>query len=331
MDSYKIPKLRVSSRLYRVNDDEQTPNLGPVAAVLPRRTLVMPATSSAHHKGNVLISEYRNHLFAAGRSEGTVAQRLGHVEQLQHRHGDLLEITSEILEADLAKMRLAGFAAETRKSFRASYRSFYGWARKKGYRADDPSGDLLAIRIPLTVPRIAPDDVVQHALITATVEHRAMILLARLACLRLAELTTLRTTAREHDALRILGKGEKERIVYVNAELMHVLLEREREIGEGYYFPGRFGGCMHPQSVNKIITRVTGCNPHSLRHAGATAAYRATKDLRAVQAMLGHASMATTQRYLHLDQESMRAAAEGTSFLAPAPRTFQSYAQSIAA
>jgi site-specific recombinase XerD len=264
-----------------------------------------------------LLTEYRNHLYASGRSEGTVKQRITHIEELLIRHRSLESITTADLERHLAGMRKRGLAPETMKSVRSSYRLFFAWAHSTGRIPTDPAHALEAIHIPVRVPRIAPDDVVQTALITATLEQRTMIMLARLACLRLTELTTLHTRAREHDALRIRGKGDKERIVYINDDLMQTLLEREREIGGGYYFPGRFGAYMHPQSVNKIITRVTGCNPHSLRHAGATAAYRATRDLRAVQQMLGHASMATTQRYLHLDEDAMRRAAAGTAFITP--------------
>lgn len=261
-----------------------------------------------------MFTQYRNHLYAAGNAAGTVHQRLAHIEALRFRYPDLLTVTTANLEAELARMRVGGLSAETRKSVRASYRRFYRWAQKQQLILLDPADDLEAIRVPITVPRIAPDDVVQLSLITATQRDATMILLGRLACLRLTELTTLRTTAREHDALRIKGKGEKQRIVYINSDLMEALLEREAEVGKGFYFPGRWGGPMHPQSVNKIITRVTGCNPHSLRHAGATAAYRSTHDLRAVQQMLGHASMATTQRYLHLDENAMRLAAAGTAF-----------------
>jgi len=56
---------------------------------------------------------------------------------------------------------------------------------------------------------------------------------------------------------------------------------------------------MHRVAVERRIQRATGWNPHSLRHVGATAAYEATGDLRAVQEFLGHASLATTERYLH--------------------------------
>jgi site-specific recombinase XerC len=262
----------------------------------------------------MLIHTFRNHLLAAGRGEGTVKQRVGHIEAIRRRHPDLLSVTKHDLEAILAAMRLSGASAEYRRSYRSSMMVFFEWVHAQGLMAEDPARDLESIRVPLTVPRIAPDDVVQLSLITAELRDRAMILLARLACLRLSELTMLHTKARRHDELRILGKGEKERIVYINDDLMQVLLEREAELGGGFYFPGRWGGFMHPQAVNKIITRVTGCNPHSLRHAGATAAYEATGDLRAVQLMLGHASIATTQRYLHSGQQAGRRVAAGTSF-----------------
>jgi integrase len=159
---------------------------------------------------------------------------------------------------------------------------------------------------------VAPDDDLEAALTVATPSQRAMVLLARYGCLRLTELTTLHTRAREGERLRVIGKGDKERIVFANEPLLFALHALERAQGPGYYFPGLNGPHMHPMSVNKIITRVTGWNPHSLRHAGATAAYNATGDLRGVQEMLGHASLATTQRYLHLDDAARRRVAEGT-------------------
>ena len=264
---------------------------------------------------SMILHLYRNHLLSGHHTEGTVRQRLGHIERLSRRHPNLTAVSSEDLEGMLAEMRLAKMSAEHRKAARSSYRVFYQWAARKRFVSEDPSADLVAVPVPATVPRIAPDDVVQLSLVCAAVEHQAMVLLARLACLRLSELTMLPLSARRHDTLTILGKGEKERLVYINDDLMHVLLQREREVaGARFYFPGRFGSHMHPQSVNKIITRVTGCNPHSLRHAGATAAYNETGDLREVQRMLGHASMATTQRYLHTDPERGRIVASATSF-----------------
>lgn len=271
-----------------------------------------------------MIKSYTAHLQSAGLAHGTVKQRLAHIRALRRRYGNPLTLTTQDLEGALATMRELGHAAETRKSARASYRSFYKWATACGIMGEDPAAPLRPIRIPVTVPRVAPDGDLQYALITATDHETAMIMLARFACLRLSELASLHTRHREGDRLRITGKGDKQRIVYLNDEVLHALLDLERTQGSGYYFPGRFGGYMHPAAVNKIITRKTGWNPHSLRHAGATAAYKATRDLRSVQLMLGHASMATTQRYLHPDDEALRAAAAGTGFargLSVMPRT----------
>lgn len=258
-----------------------------------------------------MLIRYRTHLLASGRAAGTVQRRLMYIEHLLAVYPHLERITTADLEQWLADRRHS-HKAETRKAMRSSFRVFFSWAADNGYIAHDPSKALLPIRIPATVPRLAPDDAVRAALQHATLEQRGMILLARLGCLRLTELTTLRLEARQDDTLTVLGKGEKERLVYLNPLLLDTLQQLE-QVREDWYFPGRFGGHLHPQSVNKIIQRVTGCNPHSLRHAGATAAFRATHDLRAVQEMLGHASMATTQRYLHLDEDARRAVALGTS------------------
>lgn len=258
-----------------------------------------------------MLTLYRDHLLAAGRGEGTARLYTGHIEHLQRFHPDLAAVTLEDLKAYLAVRRT--LAGNTRKSMRSAFRSFFGWAHTYAGFPTDPAYQLEPISVPWTVPHVAADDVVQLGLITADDQLTAMILLGRYGCLRLTELTTLHTRAREHDLLRIRGKGEKERLVPANDELLHALLTLERRLGGGYYFPGRFGGHMHPQAVNKIITRHLGTNPHSLRHAGATAAYEATGDLRAVQMLLGHASLATTQRYLHIGMDAVRRAAAGTT------------------
>ncbi|ROS62220.1 site-specific recombinase XerD [Frigoribacterium sp. PhB160] len=259
-----------------------------------------------------MMKEYRNSLLAAGRSLGTVKQRLGHIEHLHALHPDLMSVTLPDLERFLAERRTS-HSAETRKSMRSSFRTFYGWAHRTGRIAEDPSLGLAPIRVPRKVPRLAADGEVQLALVGSTLEESAMILLGRLAGLRLSEIATLHTKHREYDVLRITGKGEKQRRVPINDDLMQVLLELEDERQGGYYFPGRYGGHMHPASVNKIITRRLGANPHSLRHAAATSAYNGTRDLRAVQDFLGHSSLATTERYLHVGLDAVRAAAAATS------------------
>ena len=271
-----------------------------------------PIVSLEQRRGAMMLRDYRNHLRAAGRAEGTVTQRLLHLDHLSRRV-PLLAASEQDLVDYLASKRDT-HSAEARKSMRTSMRTFYKWATRKGLIEENPALELAAITVPRTVARIAPDDDLQAALITAPIHVQAMIMLARFGCLRLAELTTLHTRHRTGNLLRITGKGSKTRIVPANADLMRVLLELEREQGDGYYFPGRYGAHMHVTAVGKIITRATGWNPHSLRHAGATAAYLATGDLRGVQEFLGHASLATTERYLHTTLEQVCRVADATSF-----------------
>lgn len=261
------------------------------------------------------LQQYENHLLATRHSVATTRAYIGHLVRFSRVHPNIYTVTTADLEEYMAQRR--HLSAESLKSIRAAFRSFYRWAAREHLIVTSPADALERIPIPRVMPRLAPDDQVQLALLTATDQQRAMVLLGRLACLRLTELTTLHMKHREDDILRVTGKGEKQRLVPIADDLMPILLKLERSQGYGYYFPGRWGGNMHPQSVNKIITRVTGTNPHSLRHAGATAAYRATRNLRAVQELLGHSSLATTQRYLHTTLDEVRAAAQGTAFTHP--------------
>lgn len=270
-------------------------------------------TATVPTTGDAMLGNYVSYLYAAGRGVGTAKVYLNRLHGLRMQHPDLTAVTTDNLIDYLADRRTT-HAAETRKGMRTTFRSFYAWTFQQGITPTDPAYPLPKISIPATVPRMAPDDLVQLALITADTQLTGMVMLARFGCLRLSELTTLRTDHRQGDMLRITGKGEKQRLVPINDQLMHSLLTLEREQGDGFYFPGRWGGSLHPQSVNKIITRKLGTNPHSLRHAGATAAYNATGDLRAVQLLLGHSSIATTQRYLHVGMDAVRRAAAGTTF-----------------
>lgn len=260
-----------------------------------------------------LLKAFRRHLLARGLAVGTIRMRVDTIANLAASCGDLTQITLEQLEDQLARRRRT-HSAESRKSTRSAWRVFYAWMVRTGQMEEDPTKLLQPVYVPQKTGRIASDEMVVNALKLATLPEKAMILLARYAGLRLSELTNLHMRDREGDQLRIVGKGGKQRLVPINPELLQILERLEVMRGsDDYYFPGLFGGAMHPQSVEKIIKRRLGMNPHSLRHAAATAAYRGTGDLRSVQEMLGHASLATTQRYLHVDPEGIRAAAAATS------------------
>lgn len=259
-----------------------------------------------------MINDYRRHLLAAGRRARTIELRAYWLLRIQSECGPLALVSASQLEDFLAQ----DWKPETRKSIRSTVRGFYMWATKTGRVTEDPSIDLESVRIPVTVPNVAVDLDVARALRSLDTHLVAMIALARFACLRLDEITTLRTDHRHGETIRFEGKGGSHRIVYLHPEAARALDTLERDQGHGYYFPGRYGGHLHKHTIYAKIKRSTNWNPHALRHAGATAAYRSTNDLRAIQAMLGHTSIATTQKYLHLDGDAQRRAAFATSLAA---------------
>lgn len=258
-----------------------------------------------------VLRAFRMHMLAGGRTEATVDAYMWRLQALADRlKVPLLEATAEDLVEYVAMHRR--FAAETRKSIRSKLRTFYGWATNTGRIPESPADALPTIRVHVVPGRVADDAELSAALAKATDVERAAILLARNAGLRLSEMANLNTHDRDGESLRILGKGEKPRLIPIGRDLAEALDLLERRQGKGFYFRARFGddAPMHAQSLHKIIKRATGWNPHSLRHAAATAAYRATGDLRAVQEMLGHASVATTQRYVHTSEAQIRAAVD---------------------
>lgn len=261
----------------------------------------------------VLLTAFSTHLLAAGRGPGTVRLRLVHMKQLAEEHPDLLAVTFHDLESYFAARRMT-HKAETRKSLRSSFRAFYAWATEEELIVRDPSARLAPIRVPSTVPRMAPDAAIEAALERATPTERAIILLGRLGCLRRAEIASLHMRDRDRDVLHVTGKGEKRRAVYCHGPLVDALVELEQHHDFGYYFPGRAGGHMQADTVHHIISTLTGWNPHSLRHAGATDVYHTSKDIHSLQQILGHASIATTERYIHADEDALRSAVAGMRF-----------------
>lgn len=260
---------------------------------------------------DTLTNGWTDSLNARHLSPNTIKLRTYYITRIA-QHTNLNTATLTDLQHALATY--ANRKPETLKTIRASLRSFYEWAHDTGHRTDNPAQKLQPIRIPQTIPHIAPDEDIQTAINNAPLRERAMLQLARLACLRVNEITTLHTSNRHDDHLIIEGKGNKQRRVYLHPDLAATLNELEHQQGPGWYFPSPNGGHLNRITVGKYIKRACGHNPHSLRHAGATAAFRATRDLRAVQILLGHSKIEATQRYLHVDEDGLRAVSLATSF-----------------
>lgn len=202
------------------------------------------------------------------------------------------------------------WSAQTRRSVAATMRGFYSWyerkVRKTAARLDaNPTEAILPIRIPRTLPRPVPHEVIANALNHDDPATRLAVALGAYAGLRRMEITTLRAEHRVDSSLLVKGKGAKERLVPIHPQLAPMLT-----LDAGYYFPGRTTGHCHPSVVQKKVRIALGppWHTHSLRHAFATAVYKATHDLRAVQLLLGHASLTTTEIYLLLMTDDLESA-----------------------
>lgn len=196
-------------------------------------------------------------------------------------------------------------APATRNAYLSAIRTFYKWATAQGHVAEDPAKDIENARTPRRLPRpIARDDLAK-AMFVADNRMRLVLSLGAYGGLRQGEIGGLRGSDidLQNKTIRILGKGGAERVIPLAAQVEQSL------IAHGF----RQGRLILPDSLNSRQSRFIsdivrahfvnlrmpwGC--HSLRHYFATEVFRQTKDLLLVSHLLGHASVATTQKYCAL-------------------------------
>lgn len=208
---------------------------------------------------------------------------------------------------------LAGreWSRETRRSSLAALRSFFGWASREGICAADLTADLARLRPVPGVPRPAGEADVTAALSRADPRTRLMVDLAARHGLRRGEIAVVAADdlmrSMQGWALVVHGKGGRDRVVPL-LDPTAVEIRRQLEDGRRWLFPGR-AGHLTAGHVGVLIGRMLppGTTPHMLRHRFATVVYRSTRDILTLQRLLGHVSVATTQRYAAPDPDALRA------------------------
>lgn len=249
------------------------------------------------------VGGFHQHLKAVGRTQGTIRTRLHYVHRmLSDIDASPWAITAEQLEAWLAGH--TEWTPATRRSAIASARLFFRWAQRAGHRLDDPTIYLDSPRTPRPCPKVMPCEVLRDALRNADDDTRWLLRLLATTGLRRAEAAQVHSRDVEGDWLRVHGKGGVTRLVPLPEDVRDWLLSQQ-----GWAFPSAYGGHVQADAITKRVKRATGRTPHSLRHRYATLAYQQSHDLRAVQRLLGHASIATTQLYVGSGLDEARAAA----------------------
>lgn len=241
-------------------------------------------------------------------------------------------LTLPLLRRWLSALTEQGLARSSVARRASAARSFTAWLMRRGVLTSDPGVRLASPRVRATLPVVLDQSsaasVMEHAAVAADdadpmrIRDRAIIELLYASGCRVAELCGLDLDDVDHAnrRLRILGKGDKERVVPFGtpAEIaLHQWLAVRSTIpprdGEFAVFLGARGRRIDQRAVRRLVrtlTRdagVTPVSPHGLRHSAATHVLEGGADLRTVQELLGHASLATTQRYTHVSVERLRA------------------------
>jgi integrase/recombinase XerD len=211
----------------------------------------------------------------------------------------------------------------------SSFRRFFRYLVREGVVREDPTAQIAMPKIGRSLPKSLTEEEVE-ALLSAPVvsdplgnRDRAMLEVLYATGLRVSELVNLRhgQVNINQGVIRILGKGNRERLIPLGEEAMRwltefangarseILLERQTD----YLFPTRRGDRMTRQAFWHIIKRYArksniskDLSPHTLRHAFATHLLNHGADLRVVQMLLGHSDLSTTQIYTHVARERLK-------------------------
>jgi integrase/recombinase XerC len=265
---------------------------------------------------------------------GDVRSLLEHAAQGDIGAPDGLDIT--VLRRWLAGQHGTGHARATRARRAAAARAFTAWACKGGWLRRDPGPLLGTAKIGRRLPQVPRQDQMAAVLSVPRSSGRgpeAELALRDTAIMELLYATGIRVSElcgldiddldEGRNTVRVLGKGGRERTVPVGLPAVRAVAAWKRagrpslaRPGSGpALFLGARGGRLDPRTARRVVharlaavTGVPDSGPHGLRHAAATHLLEGGADLRSVQEILGHASLASTQIYTHVSVERLTAA-----------------------
>jgi len=288
-----------------------------------RRPDVLPATPLPHA---ALHADFARHL--TGRPAHTRNAYLRDVAQLFALTPETppQRLTRAQVSRCLATLHGRGLSGRSLARMLSAWRALFRWLLDADRTLrDDPTVGLKAPKSAKRLPSaLTPDEAAKLVAIDGdddlAVRDRALVELAYSSGLRLAELAGLDIDRLDLTTgeVRVVGKGSKERIVPVGAPARAALgawLARRAELADGEeraMFVGVRGARMSPRTIERRLAAWAirqglsrHVHPHMLRHSFASHVLQSSGDLRAVQEMLGHASIASTQVYTHLDFQAL--------------------------
>lgn len=252
---------------------------------------------------------------------------------------DLLDISHKQLRSYLAQLYAARYASRTINRHLSAIRAWYKWLVRKGLTKKDSASALASPKIPKTLPHVLSESSIEKLLATCQedtvcgLRDRALLELLYATGCRISEAAHLCVSDISFDSkqVRLFGKGSKERIVPIYPEcarILHmyltnarpVLLSKQKNQGQSqtnqHVFISTRGKAMSDQALRYVFEHYMRLShlpematPHTMRHSFATELLSHGADLRSVQELLGHASLATTQIYTHVSVNALKDAA----------------------
>ncbi len=246
-----------------------------------------------------------------------------------HGIGDVASITPGALREFVYHLKDLGLAGSSIRRNISAIRTWYRILLAEGIVTQDPSERLDSPQRWRTLPEVLSVDDITRLMTAPSLEEplafrdRAMLELAYGAGLRVSEWIGLAVSdvLLEDSIVRVFGKGSKERLVPIGRSAIGAVAVYTRELrpvlergqGKGILFLNSQGRPLSRMGAWKILRKYVTMagiekpvSPHTLRHSFATHLLEGGADLRAVQEMLGHADIATTQIYTHVDREYLR-------------------------
>ena len=277
--------------------------------------------ATERNASDLTIKAYREDLF-------------GLVDWLEATRGSIPQpdsLSPQDLRTFQAALQEAGYARTTIARKLASLRSFYRFAIRQGIATDNPAKPLRNPRRQRKLPLVLSSAEIGRLLVappaneTSGLRDRAILETMYSAGIRVSELVALRDgDLDEHEQIiRVRGKGRKERISPLGSYALQAIRRYRKKrvrdpktdaLGQNApVFVNRFGRILTTRSVGRMLEKyiaVAGLDsrvsPHTLRHSFATHLLDRGADIRSVQELLGHKSLATTQIYTHVSAANLR-------------------------
>ncbi len=252
------------------------------------------------------------------------------LDWLKHHQSSLLQLGATDLQAFLAERLDGGYKASSSARLLSAIRRLFQYLYREKLRDDDPSATLASPKLPQRLPKDLSEAQVERLLQAPVIEQpielrdKAMLELLYATGLRVSELVglTVSDVSLRQGVVRVIGKGDKERLVPLGEEAVY-WLEQFIAYGRPWLMNGQTLDVLFPSNRAQQMTRQTfwhrikhyatladidseKLSPHVLRHAFATHLLNHGADLRVVQMLLGHSDLSTTQIYTHVATERLR-------------------------